>query len=157
MLRCLACHPAPALNPGGRRLGQMLLSSASSHGNESLRSQLGSFLDDPLHAVELEDREQECHWKGRLSFHFSEQRELHRISTDSRYDSAPYATPRHHVTFHAGLRTQHSNQVLCLFALERSAAVVPIIGNPPSSRHRPPHYQKVSWSNTTLVRALQVS
>src|SRR6201992_4166601 len=97
----------------------MLLSSASSHGNESLRSQLGSFLDDPLHAVELEDREQECHWKGRLSFHFSEQRELHRISTDSRYDSAPYAIPRHHVTFHAGFSAQPPDQVLWLFGHQR--------------------------------------
>ncbi len=71
-----------------------------------------------------------------LRFHLGDQRKSHRVSTDPGNDSTPYAIPRHHVTLHAGLRTQHPNQVSRLLPLERSGAVVPVVGNPPPSRHR---------------------
>src|ERR1700678_1617471 len=113
----------------------MFFTAPRAHGNEPLRSQLRRFLDDPLHAVELEHREQQGYRKSRLCFYLREQRKAHRISTDPGNDGTPHPVPRNHVTFHAGLRAQHSNQVSCLLAPKGSAGVIPFIGNPPSSRH----------------------
>src|ERR1700723_1995828 len=114
----------------------MLFTAPRSHGNKPLGSQLRPLLDDPLHAVELEDREQKGYRKCRLRFYLRDQREPHGVPTDTGDDGTPHAITRDHVTLHAGLRTQHANQVSRLLSLERSAAVVPVVGNPPPSRHR---------------------
>ena len=50
---------APALGAFHCGSGQVRVGAAGDHGHDSRNSQLRAFLDRPLHAVELEDGEQE--------------------------------------------------------------------------------------------------
>src|ERR1700722_1399217 len=135
LLRRLARNPAPTLHAGRCGLDQMFFAAPRAHGNEPLGSQLRCLLDDPLHAVELEDREQQRYWKRRLCFYLRQQRKAHRISSDPGNDGTPHPVPRNHLALHPGLRAQHTNQVCRLLTLEGSAGLVPFVGDPSSSRH----------------------
>src|ERR1700739_737658 len=136
------CDASPSFHALWSGECEMLLGASRDHRHDGGDSQLRRLFDRPLHVVELENRHYQRNGHPGLRLDLGDEIEPHfRLSTlaavrDRSDHGVVHLAPRNHVRLHSRLRAQHSNHVLRLRSFERGSGFIPILGNPPASRHR---------------------
>jgi hypothetical protein len=113
----------------------MRIRAARDYGHDSRHAKFGTFLNRPLHAVELEYGEQQRNVCNRNRRYFFAQFELNPTGGNG-YDAPP---PQGHscrdIEFLTDTRPQHSNQMICVIARKRGAVARDFVGDPSASGH----------------------
>ena len=98
-------------------------------------AQLRGLLDRPLHAVELEDRQQQRDVGERGCRQFLAEFKLDFLRRDGNDAAAPHPPLGRDIEFLADARPQNAGEVLGLGADQRSAAARDFVGDPAAARH----------------------
>ena len=137
LLRRLMHDAPPARGALQGGLGQMLFRAPRNHRRYRGNAQLGSFLDGPLHVIELVDGHHQRDGHRRIGLQFGDQIEADLIGGDRGHLRMKDVAAGHHVGLHARLRAQHAGHVFSLRAHQGCGGFVPTLGNPAAACHGP--------------------
>ncbi len=136
MLGRFAGDALPALYALLGRNSEMLLGAARDDRDDSCDVQLGTFFDCPLHAIELEDGQQQSDRHSVVGGDFFAERELHTIIADAGYGRAAHLIAASYFELLADPRAQGSCQMGGVLAGEGGAVGGELVGNPATAGHR---------------------
>ena len=135
LLRRFDSDATPAFGARSGCLSEMLLAAARDDGNDARGSELGDFLDGPLHAIEFEDGEQESDGERGIGFDFGDEVEADRVAGDAGDDAMPDVAAGDDIEFHAGFGAEDADEVGGLIAGERGGRFIPGVGDPAAAGH----------------------
>jgi hypothetical protein len=152
--------PHPAFLPFDRHGSQVRVSSPRNQRNYLSDPNLSALLNRPLHAIELEDGENQSQLRRRASRHLFSKRELYALIRDRRNSAAPHSLPDSDIEFLSDLRPQNAGEVNSVLAGQCSGVSMNFIGNPASAGQKPvlssqlqsPSPEQISQSTTFLLR-----
>jgi hypothetical protein len=117
----------------------MSIAPAGNYGNDAIDADLGTFLNCPLHAIELEDSEDERDFRGgrRLgaSVGVRVKRELNPLMRNECDGTAANFFSRCDVELLPNLGAQNASKMSRMFAHQSSRVSGNLVGNPAAARH----------------------
>jgi hypothetical protein len=90
----------------------MGIRAARDHGHDPRNAQLGALLDRPFHAVELEDRENQCEFNHLHAGNFFAQLKLNPVVSYGSDSAAPNGFAGSDIELLSDASSQHSHQMI---------------------------------------------